>query len=238
VLVKWQGCYPDLIQNTPLDFALDRESEVPLGTQLAWKLRTLISTGALPPGARLPGLREIAEAAGVNVNTVRTVFARLEEQGLLASEQGRGTFVAPTARPNAALTDAAEAAIAKAQQAGVEPRELAAALYASVPARGERQALYEEIERLEHELAQLEPLSPLDREASGPGPRILSVEELRKTRDELEERLRELRYERAEWRAESEAERDAASRSAHPARWRDAGVWTGGAPARVSWISG
>ena len=71
-----------------------RVSEVALGTQLIWKLRTLIARGTVPPGAKLPGIREVAESAGVNVNTVRSVFARLEEQGLLTSEHGRGTFVA------------------------------------------------------------------------------------------------------------------------------------------------
>jgi len=106
-----------------LDFSLDRDSEVPLGTQLIWKLRTLISNGTLPPGARLPGLREIAEFAGVNINTVRTVFAKLEEQGVLTSEQGRGTFVAATARRDAALADAAQAAIARAHEAGIDPRQ-------------------------------------------------------------------------------------------------------------------
>ena len=35
----------------------------------------------------------MATLAGVNVNTVRTVYARLEQQGLLSSEHGRGTFV-------------------------------------------------------------------------------------------------------------------------------------------------
>jgi DNA-binding transcriptional MocR family regulator len=39
----------------------------------------------------------------VNVNTVRTVYGRLEQQGLLSSEHGRGTFVrgasAPTMDP-------------------------------------------------------------------------------------------------------------------------------------------
>ena len=35
----------------------------------------------------------MATLAGVNVNTVRTVYGRLEQQGLLSSEHGRGTFV-------------------------------------------------------------------------------------------------------------------------------------------------
>src|SRR5919108_4594937 len=87
----------------PFGLSVDRDSEVPLGTQLSWKLATLIRTGELPPGTRLPGVRELGEQAGVHVNTVRGVYARLEEEGLISSEHGRGTFVAPRAPQRAGL---------------------------------------------------------------------------------------------------------------------------------------
>ena len=74
-------------------FTLDRESGVPLGVQLAQKLAGAISGGELRPGDQLPSVRQMATLAGVNVNTVRTVYARLEQQALLSSEHGRGTFV-------------------------------------------------------------------------------------------------------------------------------------------------
>ena len=57
----------------PLEISISRESDVPLGTQLAWQLKTLIATGDLAPGEQLPGARELGEAVGVNVNTVRGV---------------------------------------------------------------------------------------------------------------------------------------------------------------------
>ena len=76
-----------------MDLRVDRDAEVPLGTQLAWKLRRLIETGELGAGDRLPSVRDAAAAAGVNVNTVRSVYGRLEADGLVSSEQGRGTFV-------------------------------------------------------------------------------------------------------------------------------------------------
>src|SRR4051812_24230269 len=107
------------------DLSVDRTSEVSVGTQLAWKLRTLIATGELPVGARLPGIRELAEQAGVNINTIRSVIARLEEQGLLLTEQGRGTFVSTTARASATLAQATDAAMSQARAAGIDPRELA-----------------------------------------------------------------------------------------------------------------
>jgi DNA-binding transcriptional regulator YhcF (GntR family) len=75
------------------DLAVDRNSGVPIGVQLAWRLRSAIERGELKPGERLPSLRDAAHAAGVNVNTVRSVYAKLEAAGLVRTEQGRGTFV-------------------------------------------------------------------------------------------------------------------------------------------------
>jgi GntR family transcriptional regulator len=77
-----------------LGLSVDRGAEVPLGTQLAWRLRQLVDEGGLRPGDRLPSVRELAIEAGVNVNTARSVYGRLENEGLVSSEQGRGTFVA------------------------------------------------------------------------------------------------------------------------------------------------
>jgi len=74
-------------------FPLDRESGVPLGAQLAEKLAGAIRARELGPGDQLPSVRQMAALAGVNVNTVRTVYGRLEQEGLLSSEHGRGTFV-------------------------------------------------------------------------------------------------------------------------------------------------
>lgn len=74
-------------------FGLDRDSGVALGVQLAERLRQHVGRGRLSAGDKLPSVRQMAGMAGVNVNTVRSVYARLEQEGLLVSEHGRGTFV-------------------------------------------------------------------------------------------------------------------------------------------------
>src|SRR3712207_4344882 len=70
-----------------------RDGRVPVGEQLTRKLEDLIRSGELAPGDQLPSVRQLAEAAGVNVNTARAVYARLEQRGVVSSEHGRGTFV-------------------------------------------------------------------------------------------------------------------------------------------------
>jgi DNA-binding transcriptional regulator YhcF (GntR family) len=82
-----------------MDLRVDRSSPLPLGAQLEGHLRRAIEGGELGPGDQLPSLRHVAAEAGVNVNTVRAMYTRLEAAGVVITEQGRGTFAAaPSAR--------------------------------------------------------------------------------------------------------------------------------------------
>jgi GntR family transcriptional regulator len=210
-----------------LDVSLDRSADVPLGTQLAWRLRAAVASGALRAGDRLPPVRELAAAAQVNVNTVRAVYARLAAQGVIVSEQGRGTFVrGGGAGAQAELGELVERAAGDARRHGVDPRELAAVLYARFdePPRAaeaaaeaapdghadaaSRRALRAEIEALEYELAELEPLSGALESRSmeaGKGARLMSSEELEATRDQLAGRVAARRRERREAKAVPQA---------------------------------
>ncbi|NND01152.1 MAG: substrate-binding domain-containing protein [Acidimicrobiia bacterium] len=73
--------------------ALDRESAVTIEAQLSRQIAILIASGQLQLGDRLPPMREVAEHLGVNLLTIRSAYQRLEQQGLVALEQGRGTTV-------------------------------------------------------------------------------------------------------------------------------------------------
>ena len=240
--------------NSAQAFSVDRDSDVPLGTQLAWKLRTAIATGLLSPGERLPGVRELAGAADVNVNTVRSVYARLEEQGLVATEHGRGTFVAPNAGPHDALARLASAATDEARKAGVDPRELAEALFvgdsreAPSPAperpapsaarpdeRARRRALRADIAQLERELVHTARLGDRAAMPSATAGRILTADELEEIRTALVARLAELRREREDALHRRVDDAGDASPAAER-RYREAGIWTGPA-ARVAWRS-
>ncbi len=109
---------------------LERADDLPVGAQLGWRLRVLIASGDLGPGDRLPGVRELASGTGVNVNTARTVYRRLEEDGLIVSRHGLGTFVAEGAPASPDLERLAAEAADSARASGVDPRDLARAIYA------------------------------------------------------------------------------------------------------------
>jgi len=72
---------------------IDQSSGVPIYVQLKEKIKYAIATGVYPPASRLPTVRSLAVALKINVNTVSKVYSELEREGILATKQGRGTFV-------------------------------------------------------------------------------------------------------------------------------------------------
>jgi DNA-binding transcriptional regulator YhcF (GntR family) len=106
-------------------FKADPADELPVGVQLAWRLRALIAAGRLAPGERLPSVRALADWAGVNVNTVRGVYARLEDDGLVATRHGAGSFVAEGAGGSPEVERIAAEAIEAAAESDVDPRDVA-----------------------------------------------------------------------------------------------------------------
>lgn len=188
-----------------MDLKINRDGEVPIGVQLAWALRARIGDGRLAPGQRLPGLRELAELVGVNANTARAVYQRLEQEGLIDSRQGTGTFVASGAQEPSAVGQIAADAARQARRTGVDPREVAAALYMTT---GEAQAddaalagerrreLRAQIAALEGGLSEIQALNPgsmpaPQKPSRRAGPHLLSVEELEHVRGQLLRRLAE-----------------------------------------------
>lgn len=183
------------------EIAVDRSAEVPVGVQLAWSLRSRIGDGRLRPGQRLPGVRELARAAGVNVNTARAVYGRLDREGLIDTQQGSGTFVRGAGANRSAVAEIAAGAADAAREHGVNPRQVAEALYVAAgspavpedPEAARRELLRGEIRALDRVLIGLEGEHPdsVPRASSSRrrGPALLSVSDLEEVRSGLVARL-------------------------------------------------
>src|SRR5215213_8311944 len=73
--------------------SLSHDSEVPLYRQLYEQIAVRIRSGQMGRGERLPATRELAGLLGLNRTTVSAAYTLLEEQGLIAGQVGRGSFV-------------------------------------------------------------------------------------------------------------------------------------------------
>jgi GntR family transcriptional regulator len=201
-------------------FATDSGDELPLSVQLSWRLRALIASQRLAPGEQLPSVRTLAEWAGVNVNTVRDVYRDLEDEGLVTTQQGKGTFVAPDVPSSPEVERIAADAIAEALAGDVDPRDVGIAMlvgaslggldvdlpaetppavpttpdFAPDSERAVRRELRRQIERLEGELAHYgEELAeqPKGRQVRQGPPHVANVKELERTRNALMKQLAE-----------------------------------------------
>lgn len=72
---------------------LSRNSGVDLWTQIKTILEREIAAGVWQPGERLPTENELAVRFSVNRHTVRRALGALEQEGLVRTEKGRGSFV-------------------------------------------------------------------------------------------------------------------------------------------------
>jgi GntR family transcriptional regulator len=80
---------------------VDATSFVPIYAQIKQEIVRLVATGRLKVGEPLPSIRDMAAAVIVNPNTVARAYRELEQDGLIATQKGRGSFIAERARPDA-----------------------------------------------------------------------------------------------------------------------------------------
>ncbi|BBI31513.1 GntR family transcriptional regulator [Cohnella abietis] len=80
-----------------LPIRIDEQRPEPLYHQIEVQLRGLILGGQLEEGTLLPSLRELAISLKCSAITVRRVYQDLENEGLIRTRQGTGTFVAGVA---------------------------------------------------------------------------------------------------------------------------------------------
>ena len=65
----------------------------PIWLQIANRIKGAIATGAMAPGQKMPGGRDLAVQYSINPNTAARVYQELERAGLCETRRGMGTYV-------------------------------------------------------------------------------------------------------------------------------------------------
>ena len=119
-------------------FVVHASSGVPIYRQLVDQVEALVAGGRLRPGALVPSVRQVAAALGVNPMTVSKAWSRLEADGVLVRDRGRGMLVAAR-RETASLADRrdevqplVDRAVTHALHLGLTPAQLMALVRASL----------------------------------------------------------------------------------------------------------
>ena len=117
--------------------AINYRDPRPIYEQIQAELRRLMLTGALPPGSRLPSVRELAGQLAINPNTIQRAYRELEADGYILSVAGKGSFVAQVDRiaeqQKKQAVDAFRAAAQKLRQLGLTQAQLAQLLTEEEP---------------------------------------------------------------------------------------------------------
>lgn len=77
--------------------SIDFKSTKGIFQQIADNLCNQILEGKLPPGERVPSVRDLAGEYEVNRNTLLRTYAILEEAGVITNKRGIGFFVSENA---------------------------------------------------------------------------------------------------------------------------------------------
>ena len=75
-------------------FHVNPSSGVPIYVQIETQVKNAIAAGALKRDQALPSVRKLAAELGINPNTVARAYQELEGNGVIATVQGGGTYVA------------------------------------------------------------------------------------------------------------------------------------------------
>ena len=120
----------------PISFSLDTTTGVPFYRQVIDQILAGIATGSLAAGDQLPTVRALAVELKVNLNTIAKAYKELEIRGVLTTQQGSGTFIAPVTverdevERRQRVVQVVSELLARATALGLPPRELLAELEA------------------------------------------------------------------------------------------------------------
>ena len=84
-------------------FIISQSDKRPMYLQIMEQIKQRIIVGDWAEGQAVPSIRQLAADLGISVITVKRAYLELEHEGVIVTQQGRGSRVASGARAGAAL---------------------------------------------------------------------------------------------------------------------------------------
>lgn len=112
------------------DLVISQSDGRPMYLQIMEQIRQKIAVGDWARGQEIPSIRQLAVTLRVSVITVKRAYLELEREGIIVTQHGKGSIVAPDPSLSTKLYDQELAKhIARAAQLGellgLTPKELA-----------------------------------------------------------------------------------------------------------------
>src|SRR3990172_1129836 len=114
-----------------MKFEIDLTSHTPVYLEIMGQVKRAIATGELKPGDQLPTVRQLAADLRVNFNTVARAYRLLDEEGIISTQHGRGTYILDRLSPkdgekmrHKQLVLLAEHFVTEAEKLGFTPAEV------------------------------------------------------------------------------------------------------------------
>lgn len=76
-----------------MDYDWHFSNDKPIYSQIIEQIKQVIVSGGFSPGDKLPSVRELAQTACVNPNTMQKAMSELEKDGLLYTLRSSGRFI-------------------------------------------------------------------------------------------------------------------------------------------------
>ena len=78
-------------------FVISQTDKRPIYLQIMEQIKRRVAVGDWAEGQPIPSIRQLAVDLQVSVITVKRAYLELEREGVIVTQQGKGSFIAPTA---------------------------------------------------------------------------------------------------------------------------------------------
>ena len=131
-------------------FVISQTDKRPIYLQIMDQIKQRVAVGDWAEGQPIPSIRQLAADLQVSVITVKRAYLELEREGVIVTQQGKGSQVAPnpglgTRLQEEELKKHLEQAIRLAEMLGLRPKELEGRLRETGDRRMEKEAEKESV---------------------------------------------------------------------------------------------